>query len=236
MSWNLRINNYVFIKYINGKNRKKIMSYEGLVQTASNESSTSNRNPLLSHFIRVYDQMISNELCDEMVNYLEQGGKSFVDHDYLRRNERALFPNQNPNLYQKVVDVVKKSYQKYKEDIGPVSSNLYPANQLEYPMIASYTPNPERKHQFSDHADAWHFDSCSRQISLIMYLRDVTEGGNTTFTYMDTSVQPVKGRVLVFPSNFLYMHRADPPVSDTKYVCICWLHFDGKTTYASLKI
>jgi hypothetical protein len=210
------------------------MSYEGL--SVAESSSNSKTDALISDFVKIYDQIIPEEVCDEMVNYLENSDKNFIDHDYLRRNERALFPNQNPELYNKVVNVIRNVYQKYKQDIGPVSSNLYPANHLEYPMIACYKPNPERKEQFSDHADAWHLDSCSRQISIIIYLGDVEEGGCTTFTYFDKKVKPVKGRILIFPSNFMYMHRAEPPISNPKYVCICWIHFDGKTTYASLKI
>jgi prolyl 4-hydroxylase len=69
-------------------------------------------------------------------------------------------------------------------------------------------------------------ETASRQVSVIVYLNDVTEGGETSFD-AGTAVEPRAGRVLVFPSSFCFQHRGNPPVSNSKYVLVAWLHFDG---------
>jgi len=71
-------------------------------------------------------------------------------------------------------------------------------------------------------------ETASRQVSVIIYLNDVTEGGETAFTaHAGTIVEPRAGRVLVFPSTFCFEHRGNPPVGNSKYVLVAWLHFDG---------
>jgi hypothetical protein len=212
------------------------MSYEIAtdIDFGPNLTTSTTNEPKVDHFIKIYDKVVSDDLCQELITHLESSNR-FVDHDYLRRHEAGLYPNQG-GLFQKLVEVIRSNYQRYKQEIGVVSSNLYQCNSLEYPTVVSYQPSNEKKEHFYDHADGWHFDSCSRQISMILYLSDVEEGGTTTFDHLNLSVHPQKGRMLIFPSNFIYRHRADPPISGTKYVCICWLHFDGKTTYGTLKI
>ena len=218
------------------------MSYEGtpvetnLSSSSSSSHSASSSSAKLVDYIKIYDNAIPNELCDKLVKHLDEtGSKHYVDQDYLRRIESSFYPSSNTGVFTELLNNLKSMYNQYKEDLGPIRNNLYQANKLEYPVLVAYKPNPEKKELFHDHADAWHFDSCSRQISVIYYLSEVEEGGHTTFTHLDLSIKPVKGRALFFPSNFMYKHRAEPPIIGTKYICVCWLHFDGNTVYGTMK-
>ncbi len=70
-----------------------------------------------------------------------------------------------------------------------------------------------------------HFDfhpSNVRVLSAVLYLNDVEEGGETTFTRFNYSVRPQAGRLLMFPSNYIYCHAALPPRSDKKYAIAYW--------------
>lgn len=197
-------------------------------------SITSNHNNL-TNFIRVYDQVIPETLCESMIHHLHQQS-NYVDSDFLRRHEISLMNRQNQELLDQIKILTRNMYNQYKSDLGGISGNLFQCNRLEYPVIAQYMPYSEsstKKEHFHDHADCWHFESGSRVVSVIYYLNDVEEGGETHFTHLNYSVQPKKGRVLIFPSNFMFMHRANPPISNPKYVCICWIHFDGNTIYCS---
>jgi prolyl 4-hydroxylase len=207
-------------------------SYEGFQSNGQKSYDQSNSLPI-NHFIRVYDQIISDQLVEEMIEHLHNRC-NYVDSDFLRRHEVSVY---DPNMIEKIKGLSRLVYEKYKQDIGMVGSNLFQCNHLESPVIAQYQPSNKslenKKEHFHDHADCWHFDSGTRVISMIYYLNDVLEGGETHFTQLGQSIQPKKGRVLVFPSNFIYMHRANPPISNNKYVCICWIHFDGNTIYSS---
>jgi hypothetical protein len=191
------------------------------------------KKTLLSDFIKVYDNVLPNELCDELIGLLSTERKYRHDNDYLRRDEVSLIHFHEP--FQKVKSYIYTTYQRYKQDIGSCAANLHLANTYEMPVVVSYKPSEDKKEVFHDHADAWHTDSTSRQVSTIMYLSDVREGGETQFAFDNISIRPVKGRVLFFPSNFLFQHQGKAPISDIKYACVSWIHFDGPTTYATAK-
>ena len=61
----------------------------------------------------------------------------------------------------------------------------------------------------------------TRQFSIVVYLNDDFDGGETEFQF--TSVKPQKGACLIFPSNFMYSHCARPVKNGVKYSCASWL-------------
>lgn len=76
-----------------------------------------------------------------------------------------------------------------------------------------------------------HFDTgppFPRVISGLLYLNDVEDGGETYFTNFDIAIRPKAGRLVLFPSNYAYMHEARPPVHDNKYVFVFWTRECGR--------
>ena len=72
---------------------------------------------------------------------------------------------------------------------------------------------------FAPHVDGgtYHtFPSCERILGVVMYLNTVQEGGATRLDLHDAEVSPVEGRVLLFPSNYNFIHTATIPVSNRK--------------------
>jgi len=61
----------------------------------------------------------------------------------------------------------------------------------------------------------------TRQFSIVVYLNDDFDGGETEFQF--TSVKPQKGACLIFPSNFMYSHCARPVKNGVKYSVASWL-------------
>ena len=69
-------------------------------------------------------------------------------------------------------------------------------------------------------------DSLHRMLFFMFYLNDVTEGGSTDFYYLDKSVQPVKGRMVIAPAYFTHTHRGAVPESSDKYILTSWVLFN----------
>ncbi len=63
----------------------------------------------------------------------------------------------------------------------------------------------------------------TRDISLVGYLNDSFEGGETYFDRQDVKVKPEAGAVLVFPAYFTHPHASLPIVSGEKYAFTSWL-------------
>jgi len=60
-----------------------------------------------------------------------------------------------------------------------------------------------------------------RQFSIVVYLNDDFDGGETEFQF--TKIIPQRGACLIFPSNFMYTHCARPVRNGVKYSCASWL-------------
>ena len=85
------------------------------------------------------------------------------------------------------------------------------------------SPSPDKNDGTEHHA--YHVDSgqeptCGprRLIAVLIYLNNVTEGGETVFLNQGMAVTPRCGRVLFFPTTFNYIHAGRRPVSNYKYV------------------
>ena len=103
-----------------------------------------------------------------------------------------------------VIAILRNLLDAYRTDTGSGSS-LARVSRTESANVVRYHPNPDQPERFHPHADAWHTESATRQISVI----------------------------LLFPSSFLFMHEGRPPISEPKTILVTWLHFEGPTAYRS---
>ncbi len=63
----------------------------------------------------------------------------------------------------------------------------------------------------------------TRDISIVGYLNDDFEGGETFFDRQNIKVKPKAGSVLVFPAFYTHPHQALPVIRGTKYAFTSWL-------------
>ena len=86
-----------------------------------------------------------------------------------------------------------------------------------------------RSYEKSDGYFRWHNDFSLdkqyglRMLTLIWYLNDVEEGGETEFVD-GTIVKPKTGQVLIFPTSWYMAHRGRMPISNKKYIITSWLY------------
>jgi hypothetical protein len=180
-------------------------------------------------WIKVYPDVFTPKECNMFIQLFElmsRAGNVDVTKETYRRCQVFTQLDSNAVLFEKVKAPIREALKRYKQDVGNGTLNF--VSMLESPNIIRYLPkDPEGENYFHPHADSWSMDSTSRQLSIIVYLNDVAEGGETTFTDYDLSVAPKKGSVLIFPSNFCFIHTGEAPVSGLKYIIVSWLHFGG---------
>lgn len=73
------------------------------------------------------------------------------------------------------------------------------------------------------HAHYDHAPHNQRIVSVVAFLETPDEGGHLEFPFFDVRVEATAGDVVVFPSNFPYVHIAHPVVSGTKCSLVTWL-------------
>lgn len=77
----------------------------------------------------------------------------------------------------------------------------------------------------------WHIDGgpgefSQRQLVAIWYLNDVPgPGGTTDFGIQEVSVQPQRGKMVVFPPFWTHIHRNATLEKGVKYIATTWLCF-----------
>lgn len=98
-------------------------------------------------------------------------------------------------------------------------SDMYQTNfnDMERLCALHYVPGDFYK----VHADAG-TSLMNRSFSAVLYLNDVDEGGETYFPRFDIAVEPREGRLVMFPSNFLFAHEARTPAVGDKFALVTW--------------
>lgn len=79
---------------------------------------------------------------------------------------------------------------------------------------------------FQEHHDHGYSYNCV--VSLVGYINDDYEGGELYFRLQNLNIKPKSGDLYIFPSNFMYPHRAMPVQSGTKYSIVTMLDYSSK--------
>ena len=60
----------------------------------------------------------------------------------------------------------------------------------------------------------------------MVYLNDNFDGGETEFPVFGDKIKPEKGKLVVFPPLWQYMHRGNPPTNGyAKYFIMTYLNY-----------
>lgn len=79
---------------------------------------------------------------------------------------------------------------------------------------------------FEEHCDHGFSYNCT--VSLVAYLNDDYEGGELRFRLQDLTIKPEAGDLYIFPSNYIYPHKALPVENGTKYSLVTMLDYSDK--------
>lgn len=117
----------------------------------------------------------------------------------------------NPSFIHNMNQIVWKAMDQYAKqwdfnftEVENVSVQRYYASQNQH---------------YGYHSDAG--PGLHRILSALLYLNDV-DGGETYFPHFDFAISPEAGKLVLFPSNFIYGHEARPPRSGVKFAAAYW--------------
>jgi len=77
---------------------------------------------------------------------------------------------------------------------------------------------------FKTHSDHGFSYVCT--VSSIAYFNENFEGGELYFNYVNETIKPKEGRIVVFPSNFIYSHASLPVKSGVKYSAVTMFDYN----------
>jgi hypothetical protein len=101
----------------------------------------------------------------------------------------------------------------------------YNIGELRYWEATNYIKYGPGQH-FQEHHDHGYSYNCV--VSLVAYPNDDYEGGELYFRLQGITAKARAGDVFIFPSNFMYPHRAMPVKTGTKYSMVTMLDYSDK--------
>jgi len=101
----------------------------------------------------------------------------------------------------------------------------YNIGELRYWEATNYIRYGEGQH-FQEHHDHGYSYNCV--VSIVSFPNDEYEGGELYFRLQNKTIKAKAGETYIFPSNFMYPHRAMPVISGVKYSMVTMLDYSGK--------
>jgi hypothetical protein len=102
---------------------------------------------------------------------------------------------------------------------------VFNISELRYWEAMNFVKYGPGQH-FQEHTDHGFSYNCT--VSLVGYPNDDYEGGEIYFRLQDLKIKPDAGDLFIFPSNYMYPHRAMPVTSGTKYSIVTMLDYSAK--------
>jgi prolyl 4-hydroxylase len=168
----------------------------------------------------VLGNVLSDEECDELIKH---------SRDQLQRSKIG---------EDRAVNKVRTSSGVFCEDSGTITRiekrfsqimNI-PIEHGDGLQVLLYTPGQEYQPHYDFFAETSRASANNRISTLVMYLNDVEEGGETAFPMLNMSVFPNKGMAVYFEyfysndelNNFT-LHAGTPVIKGEKWVATMWM-------------
>jgi len=173
----------------------------------------------------VNENSLSNELCSEIIQLFENNTDKYPGITGGGLNKSV---KNTTDLVIPMYDVKWKRI--YKFILSELQTNIkkYFSKMSEFNYNDNLTLNSIQVQKYNKgegkyiyHDDARIYNGKCRKITFIWYLNNITDGGETEFT--NFKVKPEAGKLVLFPSSWVYPHRANVPISDDKYIMTGWL-------------
>jgi hypothetical protein len=185
-------------------------------------------------FIYRKENALSPQLCRAFINTFEAsdekhpgvlyGPDGSSSTDSKKSTDITFDPRylQHPTwgpLLTEVVGVIEKGQRDYIDRHSLAMSKVDPFQMSTLFNMQKYEPG--------EGFYGWHCERASnkygsRVLVWILYLNTVTDRGETEFHYQHHFESAVEGKLVIWPSDWMYLHRGVPSPTQTKYILTGW--------------
>ena len=177
-------------------------------------------------WIGYYENIISNELCDNIIDYGDNV-KPLKSSTYASHEGQV----KNSEERVKMDDGWFVNGEKYYEDIKHSVTLAMSKYMEKHKYIACIRHTDFRLIKYSEggfmsrHIDNIHHSHGQEygypQASALLFLNDDYEGGH--FHISGLRYETKKGSAIIFPSNFMFPHEVNLVTEGTRYSIVTWL-------------
>lgn len=174
--------------------------------------------------IVVLDNVLSDQECNKLIEFSKDNLKSSKisssgegEGNDIRTSSSMFFQGNENDILEKL-----------EKRISAIM--CIPIEHAEGIQILKYTPGQEYKAHFDFFNSASKAAKNNRISTLVIYLNDVEEGGETYFPKLNLSISPKKGSAVYFEYfynnedlNELTLHGGAPVIKGEKWVATQWM-------------
>ena len=179
----------------------------------------------MENYIRRYDNVLSPELCDSLIERFENNPDQYEKHQQGEMSFTQIHLLKHKEWHDDVQSVVNNLHgcvELYKKECK-VIGNMWPEKfNIEPLRMKRYLP--DGTDQFGDHVDVNSHESARRFLVFFLYLDD-NKRGSTSFPQHDMSSDCDKGSCLIFPPLWPWLHAGEKPIDKPKYILGSYLHY-----------
>ena len=188
-------------------------------------------------FVGVYDGFFDKKYCNKLIEYYEWSQKNNRvwkrSEDEIAKSDSSCSLNPQPTsdlsvTFQNSVGLMEEFNSIFWDQCYQDYIDMYSVlKQHDNHTIFTYKI---QKTEPGQGYHIWHCESGERHFSnriaaYTLYLNDIEEGGETEFLYCNRRVSAKAGRLSIFPANYPWAHRGNPPIKQTKYIMTGWIEF-----------
>ena len=191
----------------------------------------------MDNFIKVYDDAIDEVSCKMLIEKFENShehyknvhvddGDNAISFEQITLVEHEEWKSVQDGMLEMFQDYIMH----YKIDCNIMAKQWPDSYGYEAIRMKRYLDNDFDR--FDAHVDVMNYETSRRFLAFFIYLNDVDEGGETEFvgfnkegTYIPYKIQPKRGRLLMFPPMWPWLHAGHKPVSNKKYLIHSYCHY-----------
>jgi hypothetical protein len=183
--------------------------------------------------IGIYDGYIPDIECDKAIDYFKKQNDLNKAYDRLQsenanlnyKNDKAITLNEHVDTwfeeFKPLLVNFDMALRHYQDATGVLTA--YGIDGFKYTHLKIQKTLPTQGYH------VWHLEhgtgreNSQRALVFTIYLNDVEEGGETEFLHQSIRAKSVKGRCVIWPAAFPYVHRGNPPLQGEKYIMTSWM-------------
>jgi prolyl 4-hydroxylase len=179
------------------------------------------------YFLYEIDNILSSAECEQLIKYSKY--KQFKDSTVFNSYSNVINDNRKSKTtwFKLNENEIESKCSKIAKKLTNTDDCNLEDLQLVYYQIGGY---------FRPHHDATKDANVntivtSREYTLLIYLNDIEEGGETVFPYLNLEIKPQKGKGILFrtlddndkiiPES---LHGGKPVIKGEKWICNKWIH------------
>tara|TARA_R110000822_G_scaffold3437_1_gene15135 strand:+ start:721 stop:1344 length:624 start_codon:yes stop_codon:yes gene_type:complete len=200
----------------------------------------------IDQFIGVYDNYIPPPLIDQATKQFLESERVKRVYDRQTAEHARLSDKQDLAInieaatlngwwrdYSLLIDAFREPLQHYFDNTG-ILEQYNNIGDLDFGTVKLQKTKPSQGYHVWHIEHSFGIEMASRVLAFTIYLNNVEEGGETEFLHQKMRVKPVKGRCVIWPATFPYVHRGNPPISNDKYIMTSWLLIRGSAKHYGL--